>query len=80
MPKAVSFARSGRFFGKKFGIDRIGPGITALDIIDAELVEHARDRQLVREREIDAVGLRAVAQRGVEEIKPLARHDGSHHR
>ena len=32
------------------------------------------DRELVGEREIDAVGLRAVAQRRVEQIKALARH------
>ena len=62
-------------FGEEFGVDRIGAGIAAFDIVDAELVEHARDRELVGEREIDAVGLRAVAQRGIEQIKALARHD-----
>src|SRR5580692_10290863 len=64
----------GTLLGKQFGIDRIGARIAAFDIVDAELIKHARDRQLVRKREIDAVGLRAVAQRGVKEIKPLARH------
>ena len=70
MPKAVKVA----FFSslirrEQFGVGRIGAGIAALDIVDAELVEHARDRDLVGEREIDAVGLRAVAQRGVEQIE-----------
>ena len=72
MPNAVSCARIGRRSAKKFGVDRIGAGITGLDIVDAELVEHPRDGELVGEREIDAVRLRAVAQRGVEQIKPLA--------
>ena len=64
---------------EEFRVGRIGAGIAALDVIDAELVEHARDRHLVGEREVDAVGLRAVAQRGVEQIEPFARHR-SHHR
>ena len=63
--------------GEQFGVGRIGAGIAAFDIIDAELVEHAGNRQLVVEREVDAVGLRAVAQRGVEEIEAFACH-GTH--
>ena len=47
----------------------------AFDIVDAELVEHLRDHDLVVQREVDAVGLRAVPQRGVEEIEPFSRHD-----
>ena len=50
----------------------LAPGIAALDIVDAEVVEHAGDRELVVQREVDAVGLRAVAQRGVEQIEALA--------
>ena len=46
------------------------PGLVAL--LDAKFVEHARDRELVGEREVDAVHLRAVAQRSVEQIKPFA--------
>ena len=61
--------------GKEFGVGRVGAGIAALDIIDAEFVEHPGDPLLVVQREIDAVGLRAVAQRGVEEIKAFAAHD-----
>ncbi len=60
--------------GKKLGIGRIGAGISALDIVDAEIVEHVRDGLLVAQREVDAVGLRAVAQRGVEQIETLAAH------
>src|SRR5262249_16126395 len=59
---------------KKFGVDRIGTGVAALDIVDAEFIEHGGDRELVAEREIDAVGLRAIAQRGVEEIEAFAGH------
>src|SRR6185312_10029392 len=40
-------------------------------IVDAELVEHERDLALVFHREIHARGLGAVAQGGVEDIKPL---------
>ncbi len=61
---------------KKFRIGRIRAGITALDIVDAEIVEHICDDLLVMQREIDAVGLRAIAQRGVEQIETFAAHDG----
>ena len=59
---------------EQFGIGRIGAGIAALDIVDAEIVKHFCDRLLVLQREIDAIGLRAVAQRGVEQIKAFAAH------
>ena len=77
MPNAVKRAwASFGFVGEKFGIGRIGAGIAALDVIDAEFVEHLGDQLLVMQRKVDAVGLRAVAQRGVEQIKPLAGHFG----
>jgi hypothetical protein len=60
--------------GEEFGIERICAGIAALDIIDAEIVEQARNVALVLEREIDAGGLRAVAQRRVEQIEAFACH------
>jgi hypothetical protein len=50
-----------RLGGEKFGVGRIGAGIAALDVIDAEFVEHPCNDPLVMQREIDAVGLRAVA-------------------
>ena len=79
MPKAVKVAcASLRSAANKFGVGRIGAGIAALDIIDAEIVEHAGDRQLVGQREVDAIGLRAVAQRGVEQIKTFAGHRFAH--
>ena len=60
--------------GEQLGVERIGAGIAAFDIVDAEAVEHARERKLVVQRKIDAVRLRAVAQRGVEEIETFAGH------
>jgi hypothetical protein len=78
MPNAVNLALSSfGFSAKEFGVGRVGAGIAALDIVDAELIQHLRDDLLVVQREIDAVGLRAVAQRGVEEIKAFAAHDGT---
>ena len=53
---------------------RVGAGIAALDIVDAELVEHRGDVALVLEGEIDAGRQRAIAQRGVEEIEAFAGH------
>ena len=52
-------------------IGRIGAGITALDIIHAETIEHVGDRNLFLEREIDAGRLLAVAQGRVEEEDAL---------
>ena len=57
---------------EQFGVGRIGAGIAAFDIVDAEFVEHAGDRKLVGQREVDAIGLRAVAQRSVEQIEAFA--------
>ena len=55
-------------------VERIGAGIAALDIVDAEPIEQRRDLQLVFEREVDAGGQRAVAQRRVEEVEAFAGH------
>ena len=77
MPNAVNFALERPPLGEQARVGRIGAGIAGLDIVDAELVEHARDGELVGEREVDAVRLRAVAQRGVEQIEALARHRSS---
>ena len=78
MPNAVKLrVVELRLGGEEFGVGRIGAGIAALDIVDAEFVEHAGDDLLVMQREIDAVGLRAVAQRGVEQIEAFAAHDGA---
>ena len=69
---ALGHAESGeprlerRRAAEEFGIDRIGAGIAAFDHVDAEFVEKRRDQPLVFEREIDAGGLGAVAQRRIE--------------
>ncbi len=63
--------------GEQLGVGHVRAGIAALDIIDAELGQHVRDRELVAEGEVDAVGLRAVAQRGVEQIEAFTGHDGT---
>ena len=60
--------------GEQRGVDRIGARIAGLDVVDAEAVEQRDDGELVLQREIDAVGLRAVAQRGVEQIEAFAAH------
>src|SRR5260221_807724 len=52
----------------------VGARPAALDVIDAEPVELARDRRLVGGVEIDFLCLRPVAQSGVVEIDALAGH------
>ena len=62
---------------EEFAVERIGAGIAPFDIVDAEIIEHRRDDLLVRQREVDAIGLRTVAQRGVEQIEALLAHCGA---
>ena len=70
--------RARALLGEELGVERVGAGIAALDVVDAELVEQRRDGALVLEREVDAGRLRAVAQGGVEEIEAFAAgHRGS---
>ncbi len=59
---------------EEFGVERIRARIAALDIVDAEPVEHRRDAALVVEREVDAGGERAVAHRRVEQIEAFFGH------
>src|SRR5882757_2123570 len=66
-----------RLLGKERGIGGIGAGVAALDIVDAEFVEHLRDQLFIMQREVDAVGLRTIAQRSVEQIKAFASHVGT---
>ena len=61
---------------KELRVGRIGTRIAALDVIDAEIVQHRCNDLLVVQREVDAVGLRAVAQCRVEQIKALFTHEG----
>ena len=74
MPKAAKRAFDRRLAFEEFRVHRIGAGITALDIIDAQPIEQSRDLTLVLQRKIDARRLRAVAHRCVEEIEAFARH------
>ena len=64
---------------EQFGVGGIGARIAALDVVDAQVVQHRSDRKLVGKGEIDTIGLGAVAQGGVEEIKAFAGHC-LHHR
>jgi hypothetical protein len=61
--------------GEQLGVGDVGAGIAALDVVEAQFVQRLDDQPLVLEREIDAGGLRAVAQGGVEQVKPLAGHE-----
>ena len=56
---------------EKTVVGRIGARPAALDVVDPELVEHEGDRDLVGDREVDALGLAAVAQGRVVEIDPF---------
>src|SRR5262249_58228329 len=47
--------------GEQLRVGQVRARITALDIVDAEIVQPTGDDELVVERKIDAVGLRAVA-------------------
>ena len=61
--------------GKEGGVGRVGTGIAAFDIVDAELVEQSGDGDLVLDRKVDAWRLLAITQCGVEEKEALAAHD-----
>src|SRR5262249_44412574 len=56
------------------GVGRVGAGIAALDIVDAERVEQRGNGDLVLDGEVDAGRLLTVAQRGVEEVKSFFAH------
>ena len=60
--------------GEEFRVERIGAGIAAFHIINAELIEQRRDLALVFKREIDTGRLRAVAQRRIEKGETFAGH------
>ena len=59
-------------FGEEPGVGGVRAGIARLDIVDPERIELLGDQPFVLDREIDAVGLRAVAERGVVEGEPFA--------
>jgi hypothetical protein len=64
---------------EEFGVGGIGARIAAFDVVDAQVVQHRSNRKLVREGEVDTIGLGAVAQGRVEKIKAFACHC-LHHR
>ena len=74
MPKAQKRARFVGFCLEEFGVERVRARIAALDIVDAEPVEHRGDVALVVEREVDAGGQRAVAHRRVEQVEAFFGH------
>src|SRR5207248_7369095 len=51
---------------------QIGARPAPLDVVDAELIQLARDPELVVQREVDALPLRAVPQRRVIEVYHLS--------
>ena len=59
---------------EEFGILRVGAGPPAFHIVDADAVERQGDGVLVLHAEIDALRLRPVAQRGIEEVEAFAGH------
>src|SRR5581483_10796306 len=69
-PRMPELAR----FGEQARVGRVGAGIAPFDIVDAEHVELLGEQPLVLDREVDAVGLGAVAERGVVEREAFAGH------
>ena len=61
-----------RFLGEERGVRVVGAGIAALDVVDAQFVEHLGNAALVLDGEINAVRLRAITQGRVEEIEAFA--------
>ena len=57
--------------GEELGVPGVGAGPAALDEAHTEMVQVPGDGQLVRDRQVDAFTLRAVAQRGVEDMETV---------
>ena len=71
LPNAVSFACfsvSDLRAPEELDVFRVRSRVAALDEVDAEAVEQARDLQLVLDRERETLALCSVAQRRVEEL------------
>ncbi len=51
--------------GEEAIVGLVGARPAAFDVVDAQLVEQARDRVLVGSREVDALGLGAIPESGV---------------
>ncbi len=59
---------------EELGVPGVGPGPAAFDEADAEVVQVPGDGEFVRDGQIDALALRAVAQGGVEDVEGLVNH------
>ena len=72
MPKATNFAfwKVGRI-GEEAVVGRVGARPAALDIVDAQQVELARNRHLVGDGKVDALGLGAIAKGRVEQVEAV---------
>src|SRR5262245_38792856 len=68
-----------RIGAEELRVRDIGAWISPLNVIDTQLIERPGDQPLVLEREVNARRLRAIAQRRIEEIEPLAGHDVTRH-
>ena len=71
MPNAVSFAclsDSDLRALEELDVLRVRARVAALDEVNPEAVQQARNLQLVLDREREALALCAVAQRGVEQL------------
>ena len=68
---------AGRGAREEIGVLRQCTGPTALDEADPDLVEQPGDGQLVGDGVADALALRAVAQRGVEDVEVVGLHRSS---
>ena len=74
MPKAVKSRARRALLGEEGGVGRVGAGIAALDIVDAELVEQLGDERSCPRARSRCRRLRAVAQRRVEEVEAFLAH------
>ena len=66
--RGVAQVELGGRTGEELGVLGVGPRPAALDVADPELVEVRRDGELVRHGEVQALLLRAVAQRRVVDV------------
>ncbi len=55
--------------GEELGVLGVGPGPTAFDVADPELIQERRNGQLVCDRKVQTLLLRTVTQRGVVDVQ-----------
>src|SRR5208283_4368719 len=59
---------------EEFGVLGDGAGPATLDEADAQAVQLRGDRELVRDRQVQSLLLRAIAQRGVVDVEAVVNH------